>query len=144
MAPVLFEHADTRRAVEAESQVQAVLELGRQASTAIFTVGGTSPDATLFGSGHLSASEREFLLTHAVGDIFSRFYDETGRECLPELADRTIALSLEDLRAKESRICVAAGRSKARALAVALEAGFVSHLVTDEATAELVLAAPAH
>lgn len=142
MVPVLFEHADTRVAVEADSQVQAVLELGRQASTAIFTVGGTSPDATLFGSGHLSASEREFLLTHAVGDIFSRFYDAAGRECLPELADRTIALSLEELRAKELRICVAAGRSKARALAVALEAGFVSHLVTDEATAELVLAAP--
>lgn len=142
VVPVLFEHAETRRAVEAESHVQAVLELGRQAGTAIFTVGGTSPDSTLFGSEHLLASDREFLLKHAAGDIFSRFYDDAGRECLPSLAERTIALSLEELRVKERRICVAAGRSKVRALHTALEAGFVSHLVTDEATAELVLSAP--
>ncbi|WP_347346083.1 sugar-binding transcriptional regulator [Microbacterium sp.] len=140
VVPVLFEHAETRRAVEADAHVRTVLELGRQAPTAIFTVGAASPDATLFGSGHLSPDDREFLLAHAAGDIFSRFYDDDGRECLPDLADRTIALSLEDLRAKERRICVAAGLNKVRALAVALEAGFVSHLVTDEATAELVLA----
>ncbi len=138
--PVLFERAETRRAVEADAHVQAVLELGRQAPTAIFTVGSTSTDATLFGSEHLTEQEREFLLAHACGDIFSRFYDETGTECLPDLAERTLALQLEDLRRKERRVCVAAGRRKARALAVALKAGYVTHLVTDETTAEHVLA----
>ncbi len=143
LVPVLFERAESRRAIEEESQIRAVLELGRRASTAIFTVGGTAPGSTLFGSEHLQARERDFLHEHAVGDICSRFFDDTGRECLPDLAERTVALRLEDLRAKDRRICVAAGSAKVRALTVALAAGYVSHLVTDEATARQILIAAA-
>ena len=140
LVPVVFERAATRRAMEEESHIREVLELGRRAGTAVFTVGGTSPGSTLFGSEHLQESERQFLLANAVGDICSRFFDSRGRECLPDLAERTVALRLEDLKVKERRICVVAGSAKARALAVALEAGYVSHLVTDEATAARVLA----
>lgn len=137
--PVYLEHVETMRALEAERQVQAVLQLGRRASTTVFTVGPITPDATLFELDYFDAQEREHLLHHAAGDICSRFYDERGEVCLPALDARTVAVPLADIRASERRVCIAGGRAKVRALAVALAAGYVTHLATDAAAAEGVL-----
>lgn len=137
--PVYLERVDTMRALEAERQVQAVLQLGRRASMAAFTVGPIALDATLFTLDYFSPAEREHLLRRAAGDICSRFYDDTGQICLPDLDARTVAVPLADLRRTERRVCIAGGRSKVRALAVALAAGYVTHLATDAAAAQGVL-----
>ena len=108
--------------------------------TAIFTVGTMSPESTLLKLGYLSEAEQTALLDNAVGDICSRFIDEHGEPCLPELEERTVAVSLQNLCAKQTRICVAGGQQKVRPLKAALGAGYVSHLVTDEDTARAVLA----
>ena len=84
-------------------------------------------------------AEQATLLEHAVGDICSRFIDEHGQPCLPDLEERTVAVSLQNVKAKQTRICVAGGQQKVRPLQAALGAGYVSHLVTDETTARGVL-----
>lgn len=139
--PVIFDNAEVKRIVEQERHIQRVLELGREAEIAVFTVGGISPDAMLFNLGYLREEEKAALLERAAGDICSRFYDESGQVALPEVDARTVAISLEDLRAKRTRLLVAGGAGKTRALAVALRAGYATHLVTDVATARDVLAA---
>ncbi len=53
--------------------------------------------------------------------------------------DRTVALPLADLSALERRVCIAGGRVKSKALAVALAAGFITHLATDSAAAQGIL-----
>ena len=58
---------------------------------------------------------------------------------VPELDARTVAIPLDSLRHKEIRICVAGGAAKVPVLRAVLQAGFVSHLVTDERTARAVL-----
>jgi deoxyribonucleoside regulator len=137
--PVFLEHVETVRALEQERQIQLVLEMGRQVSTAAFTVGHIAPDSTLFALDYFTPAEREHLSRHAAGDIFSRFYDDSGRICLPDLDDRTVALPLADLSAIERRVCIAGGRVKSKALAVALAAGFITHLATDSAAAQGIL-----
>lgn len=137
--PVYVEHVETMRALERERHVQAVLQLGREVTTAAFTVGPIAPDATLFSLDYFTQDERDHLLEHAAGDICSRFYDDEGRVCLPELDARTVAVPLADLLTTERRVCSAGGRSKVRPLAVALAAGYVTHLATDAATARGVL-----
>ncbi|WP_058234688.1 sugar-binding transcriptional regulator [Devriesea agamarum] len=137
--PLFFEHAATRRAVEKEPQIRAVLDLGREATTAIFTVGGIGPDATMFTLDSFASADRDYLLHRAVGDICSRFYDADGHICLPSLDQRTVAIALEDLASKERTVCIAGGRSKALPLAVALRAGYITHLVTDLGAARGVL-----
>lgn len=138
--PVIFDNADVKRVVEEDRHIKHILDLGRDAQTAIFTVGIMSADSTLFKLGYVSDEERTALLDRAVGDICSRFIDEHGDPCLPELEERTVAVSLQNLRAKQTRICVAGGQQKVRPLKAALRAGYVSHLVTDEDTARAVLA----
>lgn len=137
--PVIFDDPRVKEIVEHERHIQHVLELGRAAQTAIFTVGSISPEAMLFNLGHLSDTEREVLLQRAAGDMCSRFFDDDGRTCLPELDARTVGIGLADLRAKRVRILVAGGAAKARPLEVALRTGYATHLVTDSATARDVL-----
>ncbi|WP_313022006.1 sugar-binding transcriptional regulator [Mobilicoccus sp.] len=137
--PVIFDSAEVKRIVEGERHIRHILDLGREAPTAIFTVGGISPQAMLFNLGHLTDEEREALQVRAVGDMCSRFFDENGDIALPELDERTVGISLADLRAKPTRILVAGGPSKIRPLEVALASGYATHLVTDAGTAARVL-----
>ncbi|GAB48548.1 sugar-binding transcriptional regulator [Mobilicoccus pelagius] len=137
--PVIFDSAEVKRIVEQERHIRHILDLGREAPTAIFTVGATSPEAMLFNLGHLSEEERDALAARAVGDMCSRFFDEHGDIALPELDARTVGISLPDLRAKHTRILVAGGPTKTHALGVALEAGYATHLVTDAGTAGRIL-----
>lgn len=137
--PVIFDDPRVKDIVERERHIHHILELGREAPTAIFTVGSISPEAMLFNLGHLTDVERDALLSRAAGDICSRFFDDEGETCLPELDARTVGIGLEDLRSKRTRILVAGGTAKARALEVALRTGYATHLVTDTATAGLVL-----
>lgn len=137
--PVMFDNPQVKHVVERDRHIKHVLDLGRDAQTAIFTVGVMSPDATLLRLGYLTDSERDAVLERAVGDICSRFIDERGNPAVPGLDARTVAIPLADLRAKATRICVAGGPPKVRPLRAALASGYVSHLVTDETTARALL-----
>ena len=137
--PVLFDSPGVKRLVERDRHIKYVLDLGRSARTALFTVGSVSEDAPLLLRDYLSPEERRGVAQRAVGDLCSRFIDAAGRPAVPSLDERTVALPLDDLRQKEIRICVAGGTAKVPALRAALQAGYVSHLVTDERTARAVL-----
>lgn len=137
--PVMFDDPQVKLVVERDRHIKQILDLGRDAQTAIFTVGALSPDAALLRWGYVSDAEWAAVLDKAVGEICSRFIDERGNAALPDLDARTVAVSLAGLRAKATRICVAGGLPKARPLRTALASGYVSHLVTDEATARAVL-----
>lgn len=80
-------------------------------------------------------------LPGAVGDVCSRFYDGDGAEVVFPGSERLLALSLERLRQVESSIAVAAGHEKVTGMLVAARAGFFDRLVTDAATATLLVRA---
>lgn len=137
--PVLFDSPGVKRLVEQDRHIEYVLDLGRSARSAVFTVGSVAQDAPLLGRDYLTTAERTAIARHAVGDLCSHFIDAQGRPAVPELDERTVSIPLADLREKEIRICVAGGAGKVPVLRAALQAGYVSHLVTDERTARAVL-----
>lgn len=137
--PMLFDSPEVRRVVEQDRSIKYVLDLGRSARTAIFTVGSVAEDSPLLVRDVLTPSERAGVTRDAVGDLCSHFIDEHGRAAVPELDERTVSIPLDALRRKEIRICVAGGTAKVPVLRAVLQAGFVSHLVTDERTARAVL-----
>lgn len=137
--PTLFENIHVKSIVEREQQVVDVFELARQARIAVFTVGDISERAYMLSIPGLQAHEREHLLNNAVGDICSHFLDPHGRVCLPDLNNRTVAIPLPQLRKIPQKLLVAAGADKAPIIRVAMEMGYVTHLVTDSETAQLIL-----
>lgn len=138
--PARFDNPAIVRLVHEERVIRQVLDLGSAVDTAVFTVEAVDPAHLGQVSGSLTARELAEVRDRAVARVCSRYVDEAGKAVSPTLEARTIAVGLDDLRAKRRRICIGGGRERSRALQVALAAGFVTHLVTDVAAAEGILA----
>lgn len=137
--PAIVDHVVVKQAMEADRHIRRILELGKQANIAIFTIGTVNPDSLLFQLGYFTDSDLSSLYEKAVGDISSRFFDKDGGICNQSLNDRTLGINLEDLKTKEYSILVAGGPNKVDGIYGALKGQFANVLVTDQYTAKFLL-----
>lgn len=137
--PVIFDSIEVKKMVEEDRHIQRIIQLGKQANIAIFTVGTVKEDALLFRLGYLSEKEQKLLQDMGAGDICSRFFDAQGNVCSEVINNRTIGIELEDLRHKDKSILVAGGLRKIDAIKAALIGKYANILVTDQFTAQALL-----
>lgn len=137
--PVIFDSIELKKMVEEDRHIQRIIQLGKQANIAVFTVGTVKEDALLFRLGYFSESEQKLLQSTGAGDICSRFFDAQGNICSEEINNRTIGIELEDLRRKDKSILVAGGQRKTDAIKAALIGRYANILVTDQYTAQALL-----
>ena len=81
----------TKELVEQDRHIHHIIEMGKQANIAIFTVGTVRDEALLFRLGYLDKDETNILKKQAVGDIFHVSLMET--EIL--VAKKLISVQLE-------------------------------------------------
>lgn len=137
--PALVGETRTREVLEQDRIVADVLELARSTQLLCFSLGALD-DSALLASGNITADEQSRLRqAGAVGDILGRFIDARGRIVEPELDDRTIGLSIPDLRHCERAICVVTGKDKHEVTCGALHVGLCNTLITDRETATYAL-----
>jgi len=72
--------------------------------------------------------------------VLGRFLDQDGRIALAALDARTVGLPLAELARKQLAVAVAAGSGRGPIALAALRARCLNVIVTDEPTAEWVLA----
>ncbi len=137
--PVLFDSKEVKEMVYRDRHIHRVLELGRNANIAVFSVGTVRDNALFFQLGYADPKEKEYLKAHAVGDICSRFFDKDGRISSKELNDRTVGIELEWLRHKEYSILLSGGEAKIASIHAALKGGYANVLITDQFTAKKLL-----
>lgn len=137
--PVIFGTKEVKEMVDQDRHIKRILELGRQANIAVFTVGTVKEDALLFRLGYIEAADKVKLQQIAVGDICSRFFDRAGEICNAEIDDRTVGIKLAELRDKERSILVAGGERKVEAIRAALVGQYANVLITDQYTAKALL-----
>lgn len=137
--PTFLESVDGLNQLMSDPRVRRVIHAASQARIVVYTTGDLSTNRSLLENTEMSDAERNAIFDRAVGDICTRFVDGRGRICSPDFNNRTLGISLPDLRAKEQKILVAGGRSKADIIRAALENGYVNRLVIDSATAALVV-----
>ncbi|MET7640243.1 sugar-binding domain-containing protein [Streptomyces sp. NPDC005438] len=146
--PLFFDSADTKRALFAERAVRGVTELQLAADAALFSVGTVTdgvPSSPYLAGYFLDDSDFASLARdRAVGDIATVFLRADGSHHGIRLNERTSGPDLDRLREVDHRICAVSGDHKIPALVAALEGGYVSHLVLDERTARLLIAALEH
>ena len=92
--------------------ISNILETGKEAQVAIFTVGSVNDDALLFRLGYFTEEEKQQLKKMAVGDVCSRFIDRNGQICDENINNRTVSIELEELRKKDRSILVAGGAKR--------------------------------
>lgn len=129
--PVIFDNQDIKKMVVKDRFIHSILTAAQQAQVALFTVGTTAPDATLFELGYLSKEEIARLQKESVGDIVSQFVDANGQIVDPALTARTVALPIEQLKEKRQAVLIAGGMAKLPAIRAALAGRYANVLVTD-------------
>ena len=137
--PAIVDQVVVKKAIEADRHISKLLQMGKQANIAIFTIGVPRTDSLLFQLGYFTEEEEAVLSKHAVGDISSRFFDKDGKICDETLDARTIGIELEELKKKEQSILVAGGTSKVKGILGALNAQYANVLITDSQTAKIIL-----
>lgn len=129
--PVIFDNQDIKKMVVKDRFINSILTAAQQAQVALFTVGTTAPDATLFELGYLSKQEIAKLQKESVGDIVSQFVDAEGQIVDPALTARTVALPIDQLKEKRQAVLIAGGMAKLPAIRAALAGRYANVLVTD-------------
>lgn len=139
--PVIFDSVALKQMVEGDRHIHRIIQLGKQANIAVFTVGTVNDDALLFQLGYLSQEEKKLLQHTGVGDICSRFFNKDGNICSEDINNRTVGIDLLELRKKEKSILIAGGRHKVEAIRAALVGKYANIIVTDQFTAQALLQA---
>jgi deoxyribonucleoside regulator len=137
--PAIVDHIVVKQAMEADRHIRKILDMGKEANIAIFTVGTIKSESLLFQLGYFSEDDLQMIKRNAVGDICSRFFDRDGNICNESLNARTLGIELEELKKKEHSILVAGGPHKINAIYGALKGKFANVLITDQYTAKYLL-----
>lgn len=111
-------------------------------SLAIVGIGALEPSAMLANSGNIFTPEEleDLRALGAVGDISLRFFDNRGQTVSTALDNRVIGVSLDELRYIPSVVAIAGGERKVAAIRGALQGDYLDVLITDQFTAQKLVA----
>jgi deoxyribonucleoside regulator len=137
--PGIVDHIVVKQAMETDRHIRKILELGKEANIAVFTIGTVKSESLLFQLGYFTDEDLKALYQSAVGDICSRFFDDKGNICNQSLNERTLGIDLNDLKEKEHSILVAGGLNKVEGILGALKGKYANVLITDQFTAQFLL-----
>ena len=136
LAPGLVDDPATKIALCAHAGVRRILDLWGRLEVAAFGIGGPVWSEAVLGPELAAELER----SGAVGEVLVSPFDLDGHLVCDTLRERTIAFDARDLGRVPVRIGVAGGPGKVRPILGALRGGLVTTLVSDQRTAEAVVA----
>jgi DNA-binding transcriptional regulator LsrR (DeoR family) len=140
-APAFVRDREVAALLLREESLQETLEVSRSARIALFGAGDLSESSTLERINAISSEERKWLVGQgAVGDLLGHFLDREGRELDLDGRITAMSLSLDDLKRIPERICLGGGPNKREIILAMLRGGYITTLVTDEATAQYLIA----
>ena len=140
-APLFAETAEQRDMLLAMSQVKEVLDRAREATIAIVGIGSILPESSSFFDLYEGAEQdrKSIVGGGAVAEMLAHLVDRRGSPGPYDLNDRIIGLTLPEMHKIPLSIGVAAGADKAVPIHCVLQGQHIKVLVSDEATANLVL-----
>jgi DNA-binding transcriptional regulator LsrR (DeoR family) len=139
-APLIVSDAATADSLRQQPSIQAAFRRFPQITKAIVAAGSWSPPESQIFDG-LSQNERVDIFNKGVrADVCATLLDDEGHE-VPALTDRTLGITLDQLREIPEVIVVAGGLQKTQALRSILKADFANTLITDARMAERLLSA---
>ncbi|KQS93387.1 MULTISPECIES: sugar-binding transcriptional regulator [unclassified Rhizobium] len=138
--PVLVSSPEEREVLHNQVLVRSALKLGAEANVAFVGVGELGQDAPLCEDGFLGRDEMARLMSEgAVGEICGWMFDRDGELLSGSINERVASVPLPS-RDSAVVIGIAKGKRKHAALSAALKGHVINGLITDEATAEFLLA----
>lgn len=142
-APVFLSQNVDREAFLAQQIFEEHFAKFETLDAAILTCSDISPRSFLIANGLPSeVSAEDLTAAGAIGDVLGTFLDQGGQPIDHPIAGRTIGVSIETVARTPVKILAAAGAHKAGIIRAAARARLIDTLITDDLTAELLLASP--
>lgn len=139
-APLFVDNPGTVTSLLSDSAIRQAVDAAGRSDICLFGVGDVTDSTPLHVNGYVDDEQLAELRTlGAVGDIAGRFFDTDGVAVDGTLARRTVGVTLDVLAHSPIRIATAAGPARAAALRAAFRGGLANGVVTDVATAALLL-----
>ena len=137
--PGLSSTAKERDVICAQKPIRRNFELARKADIAFVGIGELDDTPPLLSDGFISWEElKELQSLGAVGEILGWSFDAQGQLLNCPINNRVSSVDLPAL-ASIATVGVARGANKLPAIKAALAGNWLSGLITDEATAEMLL-----
>lgn len=138
-APFVVGSAEMAGDLRRDASLAEVMTRIPRLTIAVFGIGGWEPpQSALFNE--LPHNDRAVLRDAGiVADVCGIPLNIEGEVAHDELAQRVVGISLDELREVPETVAIGAGEGKVEAIRASLRAGFISTLVTDSTTAELLL-----
>ncbi len=138
--PVFAADAEEREFYQAQRPVKSVLKMASCADVTFVGIGHLGKDAPWVLDGFVSLEETQAnIAAGAVGEIVGWAFDRDGRFIDDVTNPRVTSAPLRPGR-QQPVIAVAMGKAKAAGIAGAMRGKLINGLITDEKTAELLLA----
>ena len=121
-------------ALKRDPRTHSLLEKARHANIALFAIGSVGLDSVLVEAGFFTAKsyQEDVVDKGYVGDVCSHYLLPDGRYVADDLYNRVVGITLDELKVIPTRMGVAVGVKKARAVLAALRAGLITDLYIDE------------
>lgn len=140
-APAIVDSAATKRALIERCGLREVFDFSRSLDVVVVSVGSLARNSTTNFYNNVSLADRESLRERgAVGDLLYNFFDIEGRLVDHAMNECSMSIPLPTLQSAPSRILVSGGLDKLDALTGAFKLLRPTVVITDEATAEALLA----
>lgn len=140
--PVIASSAAERDMLLSQPMIRETHALATRADVTFVGIGDLGPDAPLVMDGFISPSEvKQLERAGAVGEIVGWAFDAQGR-LLEGLTNDRVASAPLPSRETSRVMAIAVGARKMPGIRAALTRRLVNGLITDEATAQAILAAP--
>ncbi|HEY1383744.1 MAG TPA: sugar-binding domain-containing protein, partial [Dongiaceae bacterium] len=138
-APFFADSIEDKKVLLGQKGLKDVFSLARAAELYIVGIGEIGAHAHMLATGMITDKElREVKQAFAVGEVLGRFLDKTGRAVDAELNERAVAVKLEEIKGKPV-VAIAGGEDKPQAIMAVLESRVIKGLITDEATAKMIV-----
>ena len=142
-APAIARSARSRSELAALPGIEDTLTEGAACDVAVVGIGGILPSSTVVEAGYFTLEEFLGLRDRGVvGDVCCHFLDAEGTPRYPELSERIVGLTPDELRAIRRTIGIATGAEKAAGVAAVLKGGFIKVLVCDRDLARSLMEVP--
>ncbi len=140
-APAMVDSAATKRTLIERCGLGEVFDFANSLDAAVVSVGSTVPNSTTNVFGDISDADQAALRARGVvGDILFNFFDVDGRLVDHPFNERSMSISIATLAKTPKRVLVSGGLDKVEPILGALKLFRPTVLITDEATAEALIA----
>ncbi|MGG1940814.1 sugar-binding transcriptional regulator [Paenibacillus polymyxa] len=135
-APAITEQRETREQLINSPYFKTISDYWGKLDIALFGIGsaklqGREKWRGFYGDAFITELEDG----RAAGDICSRFFDESGTSIKTSLEDRTLTISLEQIKKAKLSVGIAESLEKVPGILGALNGGYMNVLITTEETA---------